>query len=146
MKVDFKYLNMHFKFEFLKSYTQPNGATKDIYKVIRRNPNAKYIWLQKNNEAQAHKYELNGLEGYEFVILEDGSKLKACNLSSAYYDARECEVYCTDAEVMAINKPYQAIAHVHYSDWDRNGVAQTRNAFYHIAGVNWYREEDFVEF
>jgi hypothetical protein len=146
MKVDFKYLNMHFKFTYLDSYTQPNGATKDVYKVIRRNPKSKYVWLQKNNEAQAHKYELNGEDDYEFVVLEDGSKLKAINHSSDYYDARECEVYCTDSEVKAIDRPYQAIAHVHYSDWDRNGIAQTRNVFYHIDGNHWYREENFVEF
>lgn len=144
MKVDFKYLNMHFKFEYLKSYTQPNGATKDIYKVIRRNPRTKYVWLQKNNEAQAYKYELNGENGSEFVILEDGSKLKAVNHSSEYY-ARECEVYCTDAEVLSLDKPYQGLWSVHYSDWDHYGIAQTRNAFYHVSGIN-YPAEAFVEF
>lgn len=146
MKIDFKYLNMHFKFEYLESYTQPNGTTKDIYKVIRRNPRSKYVWLQKNNEAQAFKYELSGEDDYEFVILEDGTKLKAVNLSIEFVSYRECEVYCTDSEVLSLDKPYQATAHVHYSDWDSNGVAQTRNAFYDIHGVHWYREEDFVEF
>lgn len=119
-------------------------------RIAFKNFTRETMW-DKDDEAHLYYAEVDP----ETLIDEDGYEnqpafdLFECPESyspETYSWGSEVEVYCTDASIMAINKPLQAIKRRLNSSWfTGKGTKAVPKFFYEIDG-NLYDADNFVEF
>jgi hypothetical protein len=108
------------------------------------------MW-DKDDEAHLYSAEVEpeslvDEDGYEHSPSFDLFECPESYRPETYSWGKETEVYCTDASVMAINKPFQATKRRLNASWfTGKGTKAVPKLFYEIDGT-LYDADNFVEF